>query len=141
MKFIVTTTEKLKQLLALKKKLSQQEIIEYLDAIGVYMVGSVRKNFELGGRPKFTPLKPETLKKKRGESILVDSGALSLGVIHEVDEEEPAVYIGPSGPSTKYGPTHNFGDETRGIPERTFLIMQQEDNVYINNFVGNSVMV
>lgn len=141
MKFLFTTTEKLKQLLELKKKLSPEEILEYLDAIGVYMVSSVRKNFELGGRPKFTQLKPETLKRKKGETILVESSALSLGIMHEVDEEEPAVYIGPSGPSKKYGPTHNFGDETRGIPERTFLIVQQEDNVYINQFVGNSLRV
>jgi phage gpG-like protein len=141
MKFLVTTTEKLKQILELRKKLSPQEIVEYLDAIGVYMVSSVRKNFEIGGRPKFTQLKPETLKRKKGETILVESGALSLGVMHEVDEEEPAVYIGPGGPSAKYGPTHNFGDEERGIPERTFLLLQQEDNAYISSFVGNSVTV
>ena len=120
MRFIVTTTEKIKQLLELKKKLSPEQIVDYLDAIGVYMAGSVRKNIELGGRPKFTQLKPETLKRKKGETILVESGALSLGVTHEVDEDEPAVYIGPSGPSKKYGPTQNFGDEERGIPERTF---------------------
>lgn len=141
MKFIVTTIEQLKKLLELKKKLSKEEILEYLDTIGVYMESSVRKNFELGGRPKFVPLKPATLKRKKGEAILVESGALSLGVTHEVDESEPAVYIGPSGPASKYARTHNQGDEKRGIPERTFLLVQPEDNAYINQFTGNSIMV
>lgn len=140
MKFIVTTTEKLKKLLELKKKLSPEEIVENLDAIGVYMVGSVRDNIELGGRPKFTPLKPATLERKKGETILVESEALHLGIMHEVDEEETAVYIGPSGPSSKYAPTHNFGDEERGIPARTFLLAHPEDDEYIKRFIANPVM-
>ena len=140
MKFIVTTTEKIEQLLNLKKKLSTGEIVENLDAIGVHMVGSVRDNIKLGGRPEFTPLKPATLKQKKEETILVESEALELGIMHEVDQEEPAVYIGPSRPSSKYAPTHNFGDEERGIPARTFLLVQPEDDQYINQFIGNPLM-
>jgi len=139
MKFILTTVEKLQNLLKLKKRLSQVEIEKILDEAGVYMEGSVRKNFEVGGRPKFLKLKPATLRRKKGESILVESGALSLGIMHEVDESESAVYIGPGGPASIYSRTHNEGDETRGIPERRFLLVQQEDNVYLNSLIENRV--
>lgn len=141
MKVTVRTVEKLKNLLRLKNNLSRGEISEILDAIGLYMVRSVRKNFEVGGRPAWKALKPSTLKRKRGNKILVQSGALSLGILHSVDETDRAVYIGPSGPATKYAARHKFGDEGNyPIPERDYLLMQFEDNVYINSFIANRLM-
>ena len=141
MKIFITTKEDLKNLQRLREKLQPGAINEMLDAFGVYMVGSVRKNFEQGGRPKkWQALKPATLARKRGESILVESGALTLGIDSDVDEGERAVYIGPTGPSTKYAGRHNNPKPGDHMPQRELLLIQDEDEQYFNEFCSNSVM-
>lgn len=141
MKFILIAEEKLKNLMRLKKNLQGDELVGILGGIGVYMVSSARKNFEEGGRPKkWDKLDKETLKRKRGTKILVDSGMLSGGILSEVAPSERAVYIGPSGPSVKYARRHNYGDiGGKPIPQRQFLLMQDEDSEYIDDFIRVSI--
>jgi phage virion morphogenesis protein len=141
MKFILIAEAKLKNLMRLKKSLREDELAGILEGIGVYMVSSVRKNFEEGGRPKlWKELKKETLKRKRGTKTLVESGMLSGGILSEVAPSERAVYIGPSGPASKYARRHKYGDiGGEPIPQRDFLLMQDEDSEYIDTFIRVSM--
>ena len=111
-----------------------------LRAAGVYMLGSIEKNFKAQGRPGHWPaLAPSTLARRRrgtgkgGAKILVDSGRLKNSV------------TGPSAIATSgstmrigtnviYGPRQHFGypgGAGRGrakTPARPFLMFQTEDS-------------
>lgn len=137
MKIKLISQEHLNQLMKLRKKFQGEELEALLEGLGVYEVSSVRKNFEEGGRPqKWAKLNLKTLKRKRGVKILVDSGLLAGGITYEVDTADRAVLIGPSGPSVKYARRHNYGDiGGKPIPKRQFLVMQEEDAEYVNDFI------
>ncbi len=141
MKFLLIAEEKLKNLMRLRKSLREDELAGILEGIGVYMVSSVRKNFEEGGRPaRWKELKKSTLKRKKGTKILVDRGMLAGGILSEVVPTERAVYIGPSGPASKYARRHKYGDiGGEPIPQRDFLLMQDEDSEYIDDFIRVSM--
>jgi phage virion morphogenesis protein len=109
-----------------------------LRAAGVYMLGSIEKNFQQQGRPdKWSPLSPRTLagrrkgrRKKGGPKILIDSARLKNSMGFRV-VEGPAVEVGTN---VIYGPRHHFGypggKKGRGqaeTPARPFLLIQDED--------------
>jgi len=141
MKFLIQIREELQNLTKLKKNLQASEIERILEGIGLYMVKSTRENFEEGGRPKkWKTLKKETKQRKRGTKILVENGLLSGGITFDTVLMEKAVFIGPSGPSAKYGRRHNEGDiGGEPIPKRQFLIVQTEDSEYIDDFLHVSM--
>ncbi|UCH93629.1 MAG: phage virion morphogenesis protein [Candidatus Aminicenantes bacterium] len=128
----------------LKKNLSTR-MPHILDGIGVYMVASVIQNFDDQGRPeKWKENAPATLAKKKGNLILQESGLLKLGITFEVDESENSVQIGPSGPSLAYAAIQKFGGQAGWnysvtIPARDYLLFQESDEAWINQFVRNEV--
>jgi len=136
MKIILKPEENLKNLDKLKQRLQPGEIDQLLEEIGIYMEASVRRNFYQAGRPeKWQSLKPATKKRKRGPGILIESGALLEGIAHEIHTPERAVEIGPTGESLSYALRHNYGDiSNRPIPQRQYLIIQEEDREYLEAF-------
>jgi phage gpG-like protein len=118
-----------------------------LQAFGAWMIGSVAENFKAQGRPdKWQKLKDKTLvarwmrgnKKKKGvgrkqwgrafreffggAKILMDKGRLANSIGFAVRGTE--VHIGTN---LIYAATHQFGDKRRGIPERAYLVFQDDD--------------
>jgi phage gpG-like protein len=113
-----------------------------LNEAGEYLVGSIKKNILVGGRPqKFTPLSPRTIAARRkgrgrgGPKILIDRGRL-LGSIQKSTTTD-GVRVGTN---VIYARRQHFGYEGgpgRGhskTPKRPFVLMQQpEDVIKIGN--------
>jgi phage virion morphogenesis protein len=121
--------------------LDARKVERPLEAIGVYMLGSVEKNFQQQGRPeRWSPLSPRTLAGRRkgrgkgGPKILIDMARLKNSMNHKVRIGEPSSYV-EVGTNVIYGPRHHFGykGEKKGrgqakTPARPFLLIQEEDN-------------
>lgn len=79
-----------------------------LDKVGRYMVRSVQKNFERGGRPAWAPV-------KSGETPLVASGKLYRSVKYMVGKNEVVILAGEGLP---YARIHHFGGVTHPVITR-----------------------
>lgn len=106
-----------------------------LKAAGVYMLGSIERNFQAQGRPdKWTDLSDETLasrRKGRGKGkaqILIDTARLKNSMSTRLTGEGVEI-----GTNVIYAPRQHFGYEGgdgRGqaeTPARPFLMFQDED--------------
>jgi phage virion morphogenesis protein len=109
-----------------------------LRAGGVHMMGSIRRNFKVGGRPKkWAPLKPATLKAKAPKTkILIDSARLMGSVTFKESRDRLDV-----GTNLIYGPIHQFGGQAgRGlattIQARPYMVFQESDVRVIARFIG-----
>lgn len=112
-----------------------------LKAGGVHMMGSIRRNFKVGGRPKkWTPLKPATLKAKAPKTkILIDSARLMGSITFKEGRDRLHV-----GTNLIYGPIHQFGGQAgRGlattIPARPYSVFQKSDVRVIARFIGEHI--
>ncbi len=108
-----------------------------LKASGVYMLGSIERNFKAGGRPaKWQALASSTLRRRRkgkgkgGAKILIDTARLKNST--QTRNVSEGVQIGTN---TVYARRHHFGyaggtGRGRGrskTPARPFLMFQSED--------------
>ena len=106
-----------------------------LKAAGVYMLGSIERNFQAQGRPeKWTALNESTLarrRKGRGKGkaqILIDTARLKNSMSMRLTGDGVEV-----GTNVIYAPRQHFGyegGEGRGqakTPARPFLMFQDED--------------
>jgi phage gpG-like protein len=90
--------------------------------IGAEAVRSIHTNFEVGGRPPWTPLSPQTIAEKGHSRPLIRSGRLMESTTYRltgmgVELENP----------TPYGPLHQEG---RGrVPARPWFVLQPEDEL------------
>jgi len=102
------------------------------DIAGV-MADAVEENFRQEGRPKWVDLKEATKERRRnpgkgknptwpGKILQVSQGGLAASISSKATEDEATVSSGK-----KYAATHNFGDESRGIPQREFLTLGEDD--------------
>ena len=107
-------------------------------AIRDVMVPSIKKNFDMEGRPRWVPLSQSTLDTKiahgeRFTRILQSSGALLRSAtqtnIWKIDARAGEAYIPDLPDDVWYGRVHQLGAK-RGLsptPERPFLVIQPED--------------
>jgi phage virion morphogenesis protein len=127
--------------------LDTRKVERPLEAIGVYMLGSVEKNFQQQGRPdRWSPLNPRTIagrrkgKGKGGPKILIDRARLKNSMNHKVHIGSPSSNV-EVGTNVIYGPRHHFGYEGAGkkgrgqsnTPARPFLLIQEEDSQKIED--------
>lgn len=87
----------------------------------------IRKNFDVGGRPKWKPLSSATLKRKRGSNtsrILIHSGALKRAASAQrtfpVKRNEMVADLD----RIPYWRYHQFGE---GVPKRVILKMTNDE--------------
>ena len=141
-----------------------------MEVIGQYMLGSIHKNFEVGGRPKrWQRLSEATLKAqflygpagrrkgrriktkqrglsrqwlrfKGGKKILIHTGRLLQSITYEALKDK--VEIGSNLP---YAAIHQFGGWAgRGrkvyIPARPYLVVQEEDIDWIKEFLAKELL-
>lgn len=112
-----------------------------LKAAGVYMLGSIERNFQAQGRPdKWTALNESTLARRRkgrgkGRSqILIDTAHLKNSTAMRLTGDGVEI-----GTNVIYAPRQHFGyegGEGRGqaeTPARPFLMFQDEDIDAIGN--------
>ena|SRR3990167_6182410 len=105
---------------------------------GEYMMGSVRKNFRAGGRPKWRPLAKSTLKRKLSQGLSPlpltgRTGRLQSQITYKIFKNKFSI-----GTSIPYAPYHQFG--TRSIPQRKFLIFQDEDLKLIESMILRNIL-
>lgn len=76
--------------------------------IAAMVLASVQRNFEVGGRPKWAPLKPSTLKKRKssGGPLVVKGNA--GGLLQSVHAESNATQA-TVGTDKIYAAVHQFG--------------------------------
>ncbi|HKO43336.1 MAG TPA: phage virion morphogenesis protein [Pyrinomonadaceae bacterium] len=118
-----------------------------LKAAGVYMLGSIEKNFQQQGRPRWTPhaqstvqsrLRGKTRKSRRarhksagGMRILIDSTDLKNSISYEVTTE--GTRVGSRGlPYARRQHKGYQGGSGRGhspTPARPFLLVQEPEDV------------
>jgi phage virion morphogenesis protein len=142
MKIQAFTTAELSQTQNLQKNLKEKRE-QLLEEIGAYMVESTIRNFEEQGRPKWKGNATSTQKMKKGSMVLHESGMLKGGIMAWVNGN--SVYIGPSGPSLPYSRIHQKGGKAgRGgkvtIPARPYLVLHDEDSVYIKSLIRSELM-
>lgn len=108
-----------------------------LKAAGVYMLGSVEKNFQQQGRPKkWSPLKPSTLGSRRkgrgrgGAKILIDTAKMKNQIAFKVHSE--GVEVGLNAIQARrqhFGYSGGTGPGHSKTPARPFLLVQEPEDV------------
>lgn len=126
-----------------------------LRAAGVYMVGSIEKNFQAQGRPtRWTPLSARTLagrrvgkgrKRGKGPRILINSARMKNSVSSQVHLQNPESYT-EVGTNVIYAPRQHFGYQGKGkgrgqatTPARPFVMFQDEDFEFIERLFGRHI--
>lgn len=114
-------------------------------AIGMYMMGSIARNFKAEGRPsRWANLAPETIKdrQRRGYPpgpILQRSGAL-MASLTQPGAARQIFRAGPKslqlGSRLVYANTHQFGDPSRNIPKRIMMLVQSQDRSQISRIIN-----
>lgn len=108
---------------------------------------SFRQNFDVGGRPSWVPLAQSTIdKKQRIGAKFVNEVLMETGKLRRVAgqlnawkieggylAEEAKAYVDDL-PGAEYGAVHQFGNDH--VPERAFLIIQDEDQSKIEEVFG-----
>lgn len=91
------------------------------EVVGEIVLNSIRRNFDVGGRP--TPWAPRSTLypgRRANNKLLIDTGRL----INSIAKRAANTYV-EVGTNVIYAATHQFG---RGsIPARPFLMVQAED--------------
>lgn len=107
-----------------------------LEAFGPVMVASVQKNFDVGGRPVFKPLRPMSLRGPRRGGPIYKTGNLRGSTGFAVERNDLVVGQSPN-PGIK-GPVHQYGARTSRavIPDRPSLVFQDEDMEKFTDMLG-----
>lgn len=104
--------------------------IPYRD-IGFLVKNSVQHNFDVGGRPESWPPR----KDDKPHKLLIKTGKLKNSIY--VEQQRDSVSVGTRVP---YQATHNFGDPGRNIPQREYLLVQEQDKNRIIDIIKNHVL-
>jgi phage virion morphogenesis protein len=121
---------------------------------GVYMLGSIDRNFRSQGRPKpWAPLSPLTIARRRtgkgtgSMRILQDTGRLKQSITTETAMRMKDKFTLGIGTSVPYARIHQQGGKQKlfntgkmvTIPKRPFLLFQDKDKDAINKIFDNYV--
>lgn len=112
-----------------------------LREIGEALLISTRERFAAGklhgpDGEKWVPLNAKYLARKRrkkkdkADLILTYEGTLKDQLSYQLDEYDLLL-----GSAEVYAATHQFGDSTRGIPQREFLGLSDEDATEIQEII------
>jgi len=100
-----------------------KDMSKKLNDVGRLMIGSIHKNFDQGGRPKWPGLSPVTVAEKarkgKDRRPLIRSGNLRAHITAGVSGNKLTV-----GATEKYAKYHQKG---MGVPARPFMLIQRED--------------
>ncbi len=89
--------------------------------VGEVVLRSVRKNFDVGGRPQKWAKRSTSYKGRRASNkLLIDTGRL----INSITYDAFSSYV-DVGTNVVYAATHQYGRDA--IPARPFLMLQDED--------------
>lgn len=125
-----------KSLALLQRSLS--DLTPVMKEIGGVAIKLIDLSFKTESDPygnPWEPLKKETIAKRRkgeasgkSDKILRDFGILANSFRYSADRDSVAIGVPPvsSGTNMIYAATHQFGDDTRNIPARPFLPLEEK---------------
>ena len=129
-------------LIELKRRMG--DLSPLMKNVGETVLTSIRKNFEVGGRPKWPGLKLSTIKQRTAQGhwpgkILVRHG-ISGGLLGSISYRAESDRVVLSA-NKIYAAIHHFGGMAgRGqkvtIPARPYMLVQSEDWAEIKNLAG-----
>ena len=97
-----------------------------LSKIKVIGLEAVEENFESEGRPKWQPLKLQTLrqrvKRRYTGKILERTADLKKLIVGEIGKDKVTI-----GSNLEYAAVHQFGFRKRNIPARPFVKFEKDD--------------
>jgi phage virion morphogenesis protein len=115
------------------------------ESIKTVIIPSIETNFQVGGRPQWVPLSPQTVERRSrqgtGTQTLVETGALKRAATQQsrwsIEKDGASITNWPQREKRK-ADVHNFGavsssrrgrnkGSTSVIPARPFLLIQDED--------------
>lgn len=107
--------------------------------IGEHFTRTTDQRFEQeGGSPKWVPLKPKTIAEKRRNrrrpKILQRTGTLRVTLRYFVTARGLMF-----GSSMIYAATHQYGDNSRNIPDRPFLQITDKDKQAITAIIDDHI--
>lgn len=118
-----------------------------MKASGVYMLGSIERNFKAGGRPaKWKGLAASTLKRRRrgggrgGVKVLVDTATMKNS--HSMRLQTDGVAVGTNAIQAKrqhFGYPGKAGRGHAKTPARPFVMIQDEDTDAIGKIFSRHV--
>lgn len=97
------------------------DIASILERAGIHLERAILEKIRSHIPP---PLKPETVRRKGSSTPLIDTGQLIGSITHQirVEPDRVVLHVGIFDPVVlEYAATHEYGDPTRNIPERSFL--------------------
>lgn len=107
------------------------DLLPFYKQVAQLVRSSVLENFEVGGRPKWTPLKAATIKRKRGKtSILVDKGILK-GVTAQADAKSARVGVQPAAKA--YAAINQFGGTINHPGGTAYFPKKDGEIVFVSN--------
>lgn len=92
-----------------------------LGEVGTGLENAIVQKIQAGIPP---PLQPETIRRKRSSKPLIDTGQMLASITHRIEAKPDQVILRVGIFDEKiieYAVTHEYGDPTRNIPERSFL--------------------
>lgn len=121
---------------------------------GVYMLGSIDRNFRAQGRPtSWAALSPMTIAMRRSGKgtksmrILQDTGRLKQSITTDTAMRMKDKYTLGIGTSVPYARIHQYGGKQKlfntgkmvTIPKRPFLLFQEKDKDAVNKIFNDYV--
>ena len=91
--------------------------IEAMDDIGNWLVTSILRNFEVGGRPAWPDLKPATWARKTTNKILIEQGRLRDSIGYDLENSGRRLIVGAIQQEVPYAAAHQFG--FKGLVEQS----------------------
>lgn len=113
------------------------DVLPLMKNLGEITLSSVQENFEVGGRPKWQPLAPATVKAKGHAKPLLDSGVLK-SVVMKARADQVVVGVQPAAKA--YAAIQHFGgkagrNHSVTIPARPYMLLQDEDLAEIDQLL------
>ncbi|RLI74767.1 hypothetical protein DRO97_05075 [Archaeoglobales archaeon] len=96
----------------------EKEKEEILKKAGAFLEGAIKETITKG-RPEWSPLKPETIKRKGSSKPLIDTGKLRASITHRI--EGNIIKVGVFGEEALIAAVHEFGSPKKNIPQRSFI--------------------
>ncbi len=114
------------------------------EAVRQVVIPSIDTNFQVGGRPPWTPLSEQTIERRTrqgtGTKILVETGKLRQAATQfsrwEIGQESAVIANWPANVKTRAavaegGASRSGRTRTVDVPPRPFLLIQDQDAVMI----------
>lgn len=110
-----------------------------LKPAGEVMKSSVEENFEVGGRPRWKPLKDATIDRKGHSRPLILKGVLKMVTLKVTDKE---AVLGTHPAAKAYAARQHFGwpaGTASVTPARPFMKLQDEDKKEIIDLLDKHI--